>query len=71
MNKLKIRLIWIILIWNIFIILIIINPGNIKLLSNVLKELRKIIKHNSNYIEDGDYLLIHKSLFNWGRKWKK
>jgi len=60
MKKIKLKLTWIVLIWNVFIILCIQNWFNIKYLWKTLKELNKILKKNSKYIEDGDYYLIKK-----------
>ena len=61
MKKLKLRIIWGILIWNTFIILCIQNWRNLKYLKETLCELKKLIKKNSIYTEDKDYILIHKN----------
>jgi len=61
MKTLKLRIIWGILIWNTFAILCVQNWRNLKYLKQTLTELKKLIKKNSKYIEDGDYTLIHKN----------
>jgi len=61
MKTLKLRIIWGILIWNTFAILCVQNWRNLKYLKQTLTELKKLIKKNSIYTEDGDYTLIHKN----------
>ena len=60
MKNLKLRIIWGILIWNAFIILCIQNWRNLKYLKKTFCELKKLIKKKSIYIEDNDYILVHK-----------
>lgn len=58
MNKIKLKLIWMLLIWNSFIVLCIDNRHNFKYLWKTLIELKNILKKNSKYTEDGDYHLV-------------
>lgn len=51
---------WGILLLSAFLILIMSDWKNLKYLSNLIKEFGKIFKKHSQYIEDGDYILIHK-----------
>jgi len=57
----KKRINWGILLLSAFLILIVSDWKNIKYLPNLIKELHKLIKKNSNYKEDGDFILIHKT----------
>lgn len=57
----KQKISWIILLWNIFLLLIISDWKNLKYLLNLIKELHKIFKKNSIYSEDSRFILIHKS----------
>jgi len=57
----KKRINWGILLLSAFLILIVSDWKNIKYLPNLIKELHKLIKKNSNYKEDGDFVLIHKT----------
>lgn len=57
----KNRIKWGILLWSAFLILVITDLRNLKYLSNLIKELSKLCKKKSNYTEDGDFILIHKS----------
>lgn len=54
----KTKINWIILLVAIFLILIVNNWKNLRYMSNLIKELRKIFKKGSNYAEDGDFILI-------------
>jgi len=64
MYNLKQRLIWAILIWNIFIILIIENSSNLKYIWQVLHELKELLKKNSKYTEDKGWVYIHQSMLD-------
>lgn len=57
----KNRINWGIMLWACFLILLNSDCNNIKYLPNLIKELNKLWKKNSKYIEDGDFVLIHKS----------
>jgi hypothetical protein len=56
----KKRLTWFLLLWVSYIILVIFDWKNLKYFSNLIKELHKLIKKNSKYTEDGDFILIPK-----------
>jgi hypothetical protein len=56
----KQKISWGILLWAAFLILITSDWKNLRYLSNLIKELTKLTKKNSNYIEDSDFVLIHK-----------
>lgn len=43
-----------------FIILIADTPVNWKYFFNVMKELRELLRRNSKYSEDGDFVLVHR-----------
>jgi len=58
-NKLKTRITWGILLLSTYLILVIINWKNFKYFFNLLKELTDLLKNNSKYVEDGDFILIH------------
>jgi len=60
-NKLKIRISWGILLLSAFIILVTCNWKNLKYSFNLLKELHRLIKKNSIYKVDDDFILIHKT----------
>jgi len=57
----KKRISFTLLLCAIFLILIIQDYRNLKYFLNLLRELKKIIKNQSGYKEDGDFVLIHKS----------
>lgn len=57
----KTKVSWCVLLWAAFIILIIQDYRNLKYFPNLMRELKKIIKNQSGYKEDGDFVLIHKS----------
>jgi hypothetical protein len=57
----KKRISYVILLWSAFLILITIDWKNIKYLFNLIKELSKLMKKNSKYIEDDGFGLIHKN----------
>ena len=58
-NNFKTRINWGILLLSAYLILIIINWKNSKYFFNLLKELTDLLKNNSKYVEDGDFILIH------------
>lgn len=58
--KMKKRINWGILLWAAFLILITNDWKNLKYLPNLIRELNKLFKKKSKYIEDGDFVLIHK-----------
>lgn len=57
----KKRLNWILLLWTSYLILLINNWKNLKYFPNLIKEFKKIIKKNSKYTEDDEFILIHKN----------
>lgn len=57
----KKRINYTLLLWTSFLILIIQDYRNLKYFLNLIRELKKIIKNQSGYSEDGDFILIHKS----------
>lgn len=57
----KKRINFALLLWTSFLILIIQDYKNLKYFPNLMRELKKIIKNQSGYKEDGDFVLIHKS----------
>lgn len=60
MYKTKQRLVWLIFLTMSLLILIIMNGIKALYLISFIKELRELLKKNSQYIEDGDWHLIHK-----------
>lgn len=52
---------WILLLWTGYLILIIQDFKNLRYFGNLCKELKKIIKNQAGYKEDGDFILIHKT----------
>lgn len=57
----KNRISWGLLLWTVFLILIMSDIKNLKYFFNLLKELHQLLKKNSKYIEDNDFVLIHKT----------
>jgi len=57
----KRRINWGILLWSTFLILINNDWRNLKYFPNLIKELSKLFKKRSKYIDDGDFILIKKS----------
>jgi hypothetical protein len=60
-EEMKKRINYTLLLWTSFLILIIQDYRNLKYFLNLIRELKKIIKNQSGYKEDGDFVLIHKS----------
>ena len=60
MNSFKQKLIWILLLFNSFIILLIAGTIKFKHFRNLFKQYKELLKTKSKYTEDGDYKLIHK-----------
>jgi len=58
MNKRKIS--WVLLLLVTYLILLLNDWKNFKYFSNLIKELKKMLKKHSSYTEDGDFVLIHK-----------
>jgi len=56
----KTKFSWGVLLWAAFIILVTSDVKNLKYLSNLIKELKKIFRKGSCYTEDSDFVLIHK-----------
>lgn len=61
MKHIKIRLSWIILLYCSYSILVLNDIHNLKYIIGFFKEIKKIFEKNSKYIEDGDFILIHKN----------
>jgi hypothetical protein len=57
----KRRISWCLLLWTCYLILVISDWRNLRYFNNLVKELNKLIKKNSKYAEDGDFVLIHKT----------
>lgn len=58
--KMKNRINWSILLWSTFFILVVLDYKNLKYLINLIRELYNLSKKRSKYIEDGDFVLVHK-----------
>ena len=56
----KQRFSWLLLLTVIFIILIVNDWKNIKHTLRLFKEFRRVMQKNSKYVEDSDFVLIHK-----------
>lgn len=54
------RLSWLLLLWTSYLILLINDWKNLRYFGHLCKEFRKLIKNNSKYTEDSDFILIHK-----------
>jgi len=56
----KKRISWFLLLWTGYLLLIINNWKNIKYFGHLVKELQKLLKNNSKYIEDAGWILVRK-----------
>jgi hypothetical protein len=56
----KKRVSWGILLWSAFLIMLIYDYKKIVYLPNLIKELHKLTKKNSRYMEDSDFMLVPK-----------
>lgn len=56
----KKRISWILLLWTCYLLLLINNWRNLKYFGSLCKEFKKLIKKNSKYTEDGDFILVPK-----------
>lgn len=57
----KQRFSWLLLLTVIFIILIVNDWKNLKHTLRLFKEFRRVMQKNSKYVEDSDFVLIHKA----------
>jgi len=57
----KQKISWCLLLWTCYLILVISDWRNLRYFNNLVKELNKLIKKDSKYSEDGDFVLIHKT----------
>ena len=55
------RIIWILLLWTAFLILVLQDWRNLKYIFKLFREFAKIVRKNSKYHEDDDFILIHKN----------
>jgi len=61
MNKIKQRLVWLLLLSTSFLTLLILNGFKWKYFSNLFKNYKQVLKKGSKYTEDGDYYLTRKN----------
>ena len=59
--KMKNKIIWSTILFNAYLVLVILDWKNLKYFPNLLKELKRIFKKNSKHTEDNGFILIHKS----------
>lgn len=69
--NIKRKLIWLLLLFNSFLILIINGTIKFKHFKNLMKQYRELLKIKSKYTEDGDYHLIRNRKKNGNGKNKK
>jgi hypothetical protein len=62
------KLSWLLLLWTTFIILILQDWHNCKYMFRLFREFYKILKKNSHYAEDSDFILIHKNFLQYRKK---
>ena len=58
--KMRRKISWFLLLLAGYLILLISNSKNLKYFPNLIRELGKLIKRNSKYTEDSDFILIPK-----------
>jgi len=57
----KHRISWVLLLWTCYLLMVIADWKNLKYIFKLFREFIKMLDKNSQYSEDGDFILIHKN----------